>query len=286
MADQLTLTNTPHLYCISLTSSSSANTTYTIVPADSTYDRRIYGLSITNTSAVNHLACTLWLSNGTTDFQMGLVQINANSGNNISTGATDVFTNSVFSGLLTYAMADNMGVWYFNLPKTWSLKFTYTNTLSVGNAMTFTTFGEKYDGVTHRFTSKPFQQTATFSNATGTTRKDIVSSVAYDRRIYGIEATSTDTTARTLSINLNDGTTNYLIYTISVLANSGNSTSVSAQDLFYDAFIQGLFVRTADAEGISYYFNLPAGWSINGSFAVAVTAGLQINIKTIGDTYE
>lgn len=286
MANQLTLTSSPYLYCFSLTSSSSANTAYTIVPADATSDRRIYGMSITNTSAVNHNACTLWLSDGTNDYQMGKDTVSANAGNSISVGANDLFTSSDFSGLLTFAMADNMGVWYFNLPKTWSMKFTYTNTLSAGNALAFTTFGEKYDGLTHRFTSTVFEQTATFSNAGGTTRRDLVSSSAHDRRIYGIEATSTDTTARTLSINLNDGTTNYLLYTVSVLANSGNSTTVAAQDLFYEAFIQGIFVRTADSEGISYYFNLPAGWSLNGAFSVAPTAGTQINIKSIGEKYE
>lgn len=284
MANQLTLTNTPYLYCISLTSSSSANTAYTIVPSDSTYDRRIYGLSITNTSAVNHLACTLWLSNGTTDYQMGLVQINANSGNSISVGSTDVFTNSVFSGLLTFAMADNMGVWYFNLPKTWSLKFTYTNTLSAGNAMTFTTFGEKYDGITHKFTSKPFQQTATFSSTTGTRTVNLVDSAAYDRRIYGISATSTDVTARTMAFGLTNSGTNYLIYTESILANSGNSTTIAAEDVFYDAYIQGLFVRTADPDGVSYFFNLPAGWGITGTLAASTTG--TITMKIIGDTYE
>ena len=286
MANQLTLTSTPYLYCMSLTSSSVVNTAYTIVPADSTYDRRIYGMIVSNTSSVNHNACTLWLSDGATDYQMGKDDIGANAGNSNSASSNDLFTSTDFSGLLTYAMADNMGVWYFNLPKTWSMKFTYTNTLSVGNAMTFTTFGEKYDGVTLRLTSNVLQQTATFSNAGGTTRRNLVSSVAYDSRIYGIEATSTDTTARTLAISLNDGTTNYLIYTISILGNSGNSTTIAAQDLFYDAYIQGLFVRTADPEGISYYFNLPAGWSLNGVLQAAPTLGTQINIKTIGETYE
>ena len=286
MAEQLTLSTTPYLHCISLTSSSSTNTPYTIVTADNTYDRKIYGISVTNTTSVNHLNCTLWLSDGSTDYQMGRLTVNANSGNSISVGATDIFTNSVFSGLLTFSMADNMGVWYFNLPKTWSMKFTYTNTISAGQALTFTTFGEVYDGLTHRFTSNVFDQTTTFTNATGTTRLDLVSSAAYDRRIYGIEATNTDATARTLSIRLNDGTNDYLLYTISVLANSGNATTIAAQDLFYDGFIQGIFVRTADAEGISYYFNLPAGWSINGGFAVAPAAGRIINIKTIGETYE
>lgn len=286
MANQLTLTNTQYLYATALTSTSSSGTAYTIVPADATHDRRIYGLSVTNTSAVNHLSCTLWLSDGTTDYQMGLVSVNANSGNSISVGATDVFTNSVFSGLLTYAMADNMGVWYFNLPRTWSMKFTYTNTLSAGNQMAFVTFGEKYDGVTHRFTKNTFLQTATFSNANGTTAKDLVPSAGYDRRIYAISATNTDVTARAMAFNLNDGTNNYLIYTDSILANSGNATSIASQDLFYEAFIQGLFVRTADIEGIAYYFNLPAGWSLRGNLTSAPAGASIVTIRVTGETYE
>lgn len=284
MANQLTLTTTPYLYSISLTSANASGSAHTIVPADATYDRRIYGLSVTNTSSVNHLNCTLWLSDGTNNYQMGIVTINANSGNSISVGATDIFTNSVFSGLLTYAVADEMGVWYFNLPKTWSFKFTYTNTLSAGQSLTFTTFGEIYDGFSIDFTSKPFQQTATFSSTTGTRTVNLVSSAAYDRRIYGISAASTDVTARTMAFGLTNSGTNYLIYTESILANSGNTTTIAASDVFYDALIQGLFVRTADAEGISYYFNLPAGWGLTGTLGSSTTG--TITMKVIGDTYE
>ena len=284
MANTLTLTNSIYLNCISLTASSSSGTAYTIVAADNTYDRRIYGISATNTSAVNHLNCTLWLSDGVKNYQMGLITISANAGNTISVGALDIFTNSVFSGMLTYSMADTMGVYYFNLPKTWSLKFTYTNTLSTGNAITFTTIGEIYDGVSTRHTSKNFQQTSTFTNATGTSTVTLLSSTAYDRRIYGISSTSTDATARTMAIRLSDGVNSYLIYTESILANSGNSTTIASGDIFYDGFIQGLFVRTADSEGASYYFNLPSGWSLTGSLSVA-TSGTII-MKIIGDTYE
>lgn len=284
MADKLTLTTTPHLYCTAFGSTYSANTVYTIVPADNTYDRRIYGLSITNTSSVNHNNCTLWLSDGTTNYQMGLVSILANAGNSISVGANDVFTNSVFSGLLTFAMADDMGVWYFNLPKTWSLRFTFTNTLSSGNLMTFTTFGEKYDGVSMSFTSKPFLQTSTFSSTTGTRLVNLVPSAAYDRRIYAISAASTDVTARVMNFGLTNSGTNYLIYTDNIVANAGNSTTLASGDYFYEALIQGLFVRTADAEGISYYFNLPAGWGLTGTLT-SNTAGL-ITMRVTGDTYE
>lgn len=283
MADSLRLSNTMHLECISLTASSSSGTAYTIVSATSSYDRRIYGISIANTSAVNHLTCTLWLSDGTTNYQMGRIDVAANSGNSTTISAVDLFTNSVFSGLLTYSMADNMGVWYFNLPKTWSMKFTYTNTLSAGNEMTFTSFGEVYDGYNIKNTSSAFEQTATFSNATGTNTIDLVSSSVYDRRIYGLSATSTDGTARTMTIKLNKGTNSYLLYTESILANSGNSTTISSEDIFYDALIQGLFVRTSDSEGACYYFNLPAGWSITGKLSGSTTG--VITIKTIGEVY-
>jgi hypothetical protein len=86
-----------------------------------------------------------------------------------------------------------------------------------------------------------------------------------------------------MAIYLNDGTTNHLIYTDNILANAGNATTIATEDLFYDAFALGLFVRTADSEGISYYFNIPAGYSIIGKLA-ASTAG-TINIQVRGEIY-
>jgi hypothetical protein len=283
MADSLLLSNSMYLECISLTASSSSGTAYTIITATSSYDRRIYGISIANTSAVNHLTCTLWLSDGTTNYQMGKLDVPANSGNSSTISAVDLFTKSVFSGLLTNSMADNMGVWYFNLPKTWSMKFTYTNTLSTGNEMTFTSFGEIYDSYNIRHTSSGFEQSATFSSATGTNTIDLLSSSIYDRRIYGLSSTSTDGTARTMTIKLSNGVNSYLLYTESILANSGNATTIASGDIFYDALIQGLFTRTADSEGACYYFNLPAGWSITGKLSGSTTG--VITIKTIGEVY-
>ena len=283
MADFLTLTNSMYLECVSLTASSSSNTPYTIASSDSNYDRRIYGINVTNTSAVNHLSCTLWLSDGVTNYQIGKITVNANTGNSISISPVDLFTNSSFRGLLTYSMADNVGVWYFNLPKNWQLKFTYTNTLSTGNEMSFITFGEYYDGVNIRHTSETFQQVATFSSSTSTNTIELLSPSDKDRRIYGFSYTSTDATARTATLKLSDGVNSYLIYTKSFLANSGNSTSVSAGDVFYDTYISGLFIRSADTEGACFYFNLPAGWSITGKLS-ASTTGL-INTKIFGEVY-
>jgi len=283
MANTLTLTNSIYLYAISFTASSPAGI-YTIVPANNTYDRRIYGISLTNTSANVHNSCTLWLSDGTKNYQIGQINIPASAGATTTVGALNIFGDSMFSGMFTYSMADTMGVYYFNLPKTWSLKFTYTNTISTGNTLAFTTFGEIYDGVSMIHTSNQFQQISTFINATGTSTVNLLSSAAYNRRIYGISVASTDATARTISIRLSDGTNSYLIYTFSILANSGNTTTILSQDLFYDNLIVGLFIRVADSEGVSYYFNLPAGWSITGSLSVS-TAG-TITVKIIGETYE
>lgn len=283
MATNLTLTNSLFISATGFGSANSSGTAYTIVPSDSDYDRRIYGMNVTNTSSVNHLNCTLWLSDGTSNYQMGRININANVGNSISIGATDLFSNSTFQDMLTYSMCDTMSVYYFNLPKTWSLKFTYTNTLSAGNTMSFVTFGEVYGGNTTNHTSEPFSQVTSITNATGTAYVSLLDSSPSDRRIYSINATSTDVTARPMAIYLNDGTTNHLIYTENILANAGNATTIATEDLFYDAFAQGLFVRNADSEGLAYYFNIPAGYSLVGKLG-ASTAG-TINIQVRGEIY-
>lgn len=270
---------------MSLTASSSINTAYTIVPSDPSDDRRIYGINVTNTLASNHVASTVWLSDGTSDYQMGLITIPANAGNTNAIPSVDLFTNSEFRGLFTHAMADEMGEYYFNLPKGWSIKFTYTNTLTTNTALTFAAFGEVYGGSTMNLTWQEIDITKSITNANGTNSVDLVESSASDRRIYGIGLTSTDTTARTLAIRLSDGTNNYLIYTVSALANAGNSATIASQDIFYENFITGLFGRTSDAEGATKYFNLPAGWSINCTRAVAVAVGSLINVKIIGEIY-
>jgi hypothetical protein len=282
MGTSLILTNSLYLEATGLGSSNSSNVPYTISSQDS-IDKRIYGISVTNTSPVNHLGCTLWLSDGTANYQMGKIDIPANSGNSISIAATDIFTSSTFNNILTYSMCDNMGVYYFNVPKSWSMKISYTNTLSAGQTMSIVCFGEKYGGNTTKHTSSPFSQVTSVTAATGTSTVTLLSSSSKDRRIYSINASSTDTTARTMTFFINNGSTSYQIYTESILANSGNATTIGTEDLFYDSLVQGLFVRCADSEGLSYYFNLPSGWSIIGRLAVATSGSINIQIR--GEEY-
>lgn len=285
MANTLTLTNTQHLECISITASAAPNTRYTILNSNATYDRRIYGLAITTTDA-NTQNIILYLNDGVSDYQVSYTPLPALSG---GSGVTplDLQGNSLIAPILGKRL-DVMGVSYFNLPKGWSFKALYTGTqLSGVERVNFISHGELYDGATHEYTSTAFQQTATFSNATGTTEKDLLTSVAYDRRVYGISAVSTDSTARTFSVYLKSGSNSYLLYTVSILANSGNTTTIKASDIFADVngYSNAYFTKKYEPDG-GFYFDLPAGWAITGAFVGSIAIGSTITIKTIGDSYE
>ena len=286
MGQTLILTNSMHLECISLTASALPNTQYTVLSADNATDRRIYSLAISTTDA-NLQNVRLFLNDGSNSYVASYFSLPANSGNNISTGTFDVLGYSLSSPIFK-KRSDVMSVYYFNLPKGWSMLALYTGTqLSGTEAITFISHGEKYGGVSHTFTSKEFQQTSLLTNSTGTTETTLLSSAAYDRRIYSISATSTDVTARTLAIKLKTGSNSYLVYTVSILASSGNTTTIRAYDIFDDpnGFSGAVFMKTYEADG-GFYFNLPAGWSITGSFVAPPAIGTTMTIKASGDTYE
>ena len=272
--------------CISLTASTAANTIYTVLTATSSNDRRIYGMGLSSTSA-NTQTMKIYLNDGANNYQVSQFSLVANSGNSISLAPYDVMgdanTKAIFG-----KRADVIGVFYFNLPKNWSIRASYGTTLVAPASLTFTSQGEVYDGTTTKHTSNSFYQSATFSNATGTTETNILDSKSYDRRVYAISASSTDATARTLAIKLNNGTSSYLLYTISIVANSGNTTTIAATDIFYDtnAFSTAFFNQLAEPDSGQYYFNIPAGWKLTGTMAVGVSIGSVIAIETTGDTYE
>ncbi len=286
MGNTLKLTNSMHLQCVSLTASALPNVEYTIITADATYDRRIYSLGLSSTDA-NIQNIKIYVNDGSASYQVSYDSLSANAGNSTTVGPLDLLGDPLASPIFG-KRADVMGVFYFNLPKGWSIKGLYTGTqLSGTEALTFTSHGESYGGTTMNVTSAPFQKTTVLTNATGSTETDLLSSAAYDRRVYTMSATSTDATARTLSIKLKSGSSSYLLYTVSILANSGNATTIGAYDIFYD--VNGLsvpfFAKTYEPDG-GYYFNLPAGWAITGTIAGSIAVGSSITIKTSGDTYE
>jgi len=286
MATSQTLTNSLHMECISLTASTAANTIYSVVTATSSVDRRIYGVSLSSTSA-NTQTMKFYVNDGVTNYQVSQFSLTANSGNSISLGPYDIFGDVNVKAIFG-KRADVIGVFYFNLPKNWSIRASYGTTLTAPAALAFTSQGEVYNGLTTRHTSNPFSITSIFTNAVGTTETDLTNIVSYDRRIYAISASNTDVTARTMAIKLNNGTTSYLLYTLSILANSGNTTTISSTDMFYDTngFSAPIFNQLAEPDSGQYYFNLPAGWKLTGSMASGVAIGSLITIETTGDTYE
>ena len=286
MGQTLTLTNSMYLECTSLTASSLPNTQYTVIAADTNADRRIYSIMMSSTDA-NTQNIRFFLNDGTNSYVATFVPLVANSGNSISAGPVDVLGRSTNLALFG-KRADTTGAQYFNLPKNWSIRALYTGIQpTTTEALTFISRGEKYGGVTHVFTSNAFEQTVILTNATGTAETTLLSSVAYDRRLYAISATITDSTARTLSLKLKSGSNSYLLYTVSILASSGNLTTTRAYDIFEDpnGFSQSIFQKTYETDG-GFYFNLPAGWSITGTLGAPPAIGSTITIKSSGDTYE
>lgn len=136
------------------------------------------------------------------------------------------------------------------------------------------------------FTSAPFLQGATASSTTtANTRITILTADAInDRRVYGISVTSTDAGAQTVTFFLNDGTTHYQVFQLSVAANSGNSTTVAAVDLMGSVYGAAVLQKQRDANGVPY-FNLPKTWSLQYSFNTTLLATEVLTVLVFGETY-
>lgn len=136
------------------------------------------------------------------------------------------------------------------------------------------------------FTSSSFAYAAQFDSAeTNNTEYDILTADAtYDRRVYGISCTSTDTAAQTVKIFLNDGTTSFQIFTINIPLSSGNTTSAAAVDIFGSSLGASAFQKQRDANGVPY-FNLPATWKITATYGTALTGAEVLNFLSFGEVY-
>jgi len=136
------------------------------------------------------------------------------------------------------------------------------------------------------FTSSAFAYAAQFdSTESANTEYDILTvNATYDRRIYGISCTSTDTAANTVKIFLHDGTTSFQIFTINIPLSSGNTVSAAAIDIFGSSLGASAFTKQRDANGVPY-FNLPAGWKIRASYGTVLGAGEVLNFLSFGEIY-
>ena len=289
MGNTINLTNSIHLECTALTASAITGTQYTVLAATTSSDRRIYALGMSSTDA-NTQNIRVYLNDGTTSYLAALWttgQVAANVGNSSTAAPLDILGLSRSTGLFG-KMKDVTGVPYLNLPKNWSIKALYGGTqMTSPETITFTSYGEIYDGIQHRFTSGSFLQVATYSNAGGTTERDLISSAGYDRRIYSISATNTDVTARIINIKLRKSGTSYLLYTVNIPASSGNSVTIKPVDLFRDdSSLSGPFFAKTYEPDQGFYFNLPAGWALTGTLVSAPAISSTITITSGGDKYE
>lgn len=143
MASNLTFTSAPFLQGLTASAgNSTTNTRYTILTADANYDRRIYGISIVNTSGASAQTVTIWLNDGSVHYQVFVLSVPLNSGNSTSVAAVDIM-GSVYGASVLQKQRDANGVPYFNLPKNWSIQYQYNTALSA-SGLYILVFGETY----------------------------------------------------------------------------------------------------------------------------------------------
>ena len=135
------------------------------------------------------------------------------------------------------------------------------------------------------FTSGIFGQITNFAPADTTTTKTVLTADAtYMRRIYAIAVYSSDTSARDIIININDGTNTRKLSTVSIPANSGNTNAIVTLDLFANGQLLAFFSKNRDSQGVPYY-NIPIGYSITMSMGSTITASKEVNVYVYGESY-
>jgi hypothetical protein len=148
------------------------------------------------------------------------------------------------------------------------------------------------------FTSNAFASTTQFATASAATASGYTPTTtntfydigdgptSYDRRIYGVGVTSTDTAnIQTITVALNDGIKDIRIYQGACPVNSGNTTAIVNFDLYSTANASAVFAGQADGNGVTY-FNLKSGWSLKASYGTALTGSRLLIFTTFGETYE
>lgn len=116
MATSLTFTSAPFGQNTAFASSATSETT--ILTADSTYNRRLYGIVFTN-SASQTPTCTIKIKDGSSNVAFAFI-VTVTTGVNV---LTDLFGNSAGSGVFQ-KKKDATGTFYYDLPATWIVTAT------------------------------------------------------------------------------------------------------------------------------------------------------------------
>ena len=114
-----------------------------------------------------------------------------------------------------------------------------------------------------------------------TTIKTIVTGGTNGSVIEMLTVASTDTVARDLVFYLNDGTTNYRLFTLNIPINSGNTNAIASVAPFNSTLWPAVPFNNSGNKFI-YVAN---GWSLRVNSTVAVSATREINIVAHGGDY-
>jgi len=118
----------------------------------------------------------------------------------------------------------------------------------------------------------------TWANADGAgASKDLFVAGANGSRIAAVAACSTDTAAIDVQLFAYDGTTAYLIGTITVAIGAGNTGSVAAQNLLALSSCPWL-----NSDGS---ITLPSGWKLQAKNVTTVTAAKTLTIVALGGDF-
>jgi hypothetical protein len=112
----------------------NVTTANTIILASNASDRRIYGISQTQTGTTA-MTATIFLNNGTTNYNIGL----GPAAGTVASVTTDIFGNSTLAAIFQ-KKKDANGAPYFDLPAGWNINVTQSSVASINYLIT----GESY----------------------------------------------------------------------------------------------------------------------------------------------
>lgn len=120
-----------------------------------------------------------------------------------------------------------------------------------------------------------------FLPADSTNTKIICTAGTNDSRVTRITITSTDTSSNVAYFYLNDGTTNFLIGYVVIVANAGsNGSTPSIAGLSANSWLHRSLDNNANP-----YFELPAGYTLRMSLQTAVSATREIDVIISSEDY-
>jgi hypothetical protein len=122
---------------------------------------------------------------------------------------------------------------------------------------------------------------ATIVNADSTALKSVYTGSANDSVVKALQIVSDDTSARVINVYVNNGTTDYLLGSVSVAAASGTNGTAAAIDLLGGTLMPGL---PYDANG-KRVLPLPASYVLKVSTQVAITAAKTVTVTAMVEDY-